>query len=85
MEAKVNVTRWLIDGDKNIEFIHSMASARSHMNRILVLVGDNQIDHREKLSAHVTGFSEELYSKEDWNRPSLGSKSFSRFSPSCLY
>lgn len=57
--SKGPVTRWLDDGDKNTEFIHSMASVSSHMNRILVLVGDNQIDHREKLSAHVTGFSEE--------------------------
>lgn len=43
------------------------------------MVGNGRLEGRDKIDQHILNYFSSLYSKENWNRPSLDNLEFARF------
>lgn len=54
--------KWLLEGDNNTEYYHSVANGRRRKNTIFSLQnGEDTVQGDEQLLQHVTGFYKELF------------------------
>eukprot|EP00268_Persea_americana_P008169 TRINITY_DN13144_c0_g1_i12.p1 TRINITY_DN13144_c0_g1~~TRINITY_DN13144_c0_g1_i12.p1 ORF type:complete len:489 (+),score=85.97 TRINITY_DN13144_c0_g1_i12:613-2079(+) len=62
---------------KGANFFHIFASHWNQTNRISTLLdGNRRLQSEEEITGHVVDFYTELFTKEDWDRPSLDNLDF---------